>query len=78
MKNTINKQIEIIVDDKIERDIAYPTKVTITKVYNDGYCDVENDTYGTLRYIRSIIPHNVGDVTVLIFCDNNYGDRIII
>lgn len=77
MNNTINKQIEIIVKSELDK-LAYPTKVTITKVYNNGYVDVENDTYGKLKYIPTIIPHNIGDITVLIFCDNNYGDRIII
>lgn len=76
-KHSITTPIEAIVDDKLEK-LAYPTKVTITKVYNNGYVDVENDTYGELKYIPTIVPHNIGDVTVLIFCDNNYGDRIII
>ena len=76
-KSSITHPIEVVVKDELTK-LAYPTKVTITKVYSDGYCDVKNDEYGTLRHVRSIIQHNVGDVTVLIFCDNNYADRIII
>lgn len=78
MNNTINKQIEILVDDKIERDIAYPTIVEITKVYNDGYVDCKNDEYGELKYIPTIVSHNIGDKTLLVFGDNDYGKRIVI
>ena len=74
----IDSPIEVIVEDKLKTGIAYPTIVTITRVYNDGYCDVKNEDYGELRYIRSIIGHNVGDTTLLIFADNDYGKRIII
>ena len=78
MNNTINKQIEIIVDDKIERDIAYPTIVEITRVYADGYVDCKNEDYGELKHIRTINSHNVGDKTLLVFADNDYGKRIVI
>lgn len=78
MNNTINKQIEILVDDKIKRDIAYPTIVEITKVYNTGYVDCKNEEYGELKHIRTIISHNVGDTTLLVFADNDYGKRIVI
>lgn len=78
MNNTINKQIEILVNDKIERDIAYPTIVEITKVYNDGCVDCKNESYGELKHIRTIISHNIGDITLLVFGDNDYGKRIII
>lgn len=77
MNQTINQQVEIIIDDKLKR-IAYPTLVEITRVYNDGYVDCKNEDYGELRYIQSITSHNVGDTTVLIFTDNDYGKRIII
>jgi len=77
MNNTINKQIEILVKSELDK-LAYPTIVTITKVYNDGYVDVENDTYGKLKYIPTITSHIVGDTTVLIFCDNSYSERIVI
>ena len=76
-KHSITTPIEAIVDDKLEK-LAYPTKVTITKVYNNGYVDVENDTYGKLKYIPTIVSHIEGDVSVLIFCDNNYGKRMVI
>lgn len=78
MDNTINKQIENIIDDKLQRDIAFPTQVEITRVYADGYVDCKNEDYGELRHIRSITSHNVGDTTVLIFTDNDYGKRIVI
>ena len=78
MNNTINKQIEILVDDKLERDIAFPTIVEITRVYSDGYVDCKNESYGELRHIRAIISHNVGDTTLLVFADNDYSKRIII
>lgn len=76
-KHSITTPIEAIVDDKLEK-LAYPTKVTITKVYNNGYVDVENDTYGELKYIPTITSHIAGDTTILIFCDNSYSERIVI
>lgn len=74
----IDNPIEVIVNDKLKTGIAYPTIVQISKVYNDGYCDVKNEDYGELRYIRSITNHNVGDITLLVFADNDYSKRIII
>lgn len=78
MNNTINQQIEIIVDDKLQRDIAFPTIVTITRVYADGYVNAKNEIYGELKYVPTIVPHSVGDKTLLVFANNNYSDRIVI
>lgn len=78
MNNTINKQIEILVDNKLERDITYPTIMEITKVYNDGYVDCKNEDYGELKHIKTITTHNIGDTTLLVFADNDYSKRIII
>lgn len=76
-KHSITTPIEAIVKDELTK-LAYPTIVTVTKVYNDGYVDVKNESYGELKYIRTIVTHNVGDTTVLIFCDNSYSERIVI
>lgn len=78
MNKSINKEIELIVDDKLQRELAYPTIVEITRVYANGFVDCKNEDYGELRYIRSIIPHNVGDITLLVFADNSYSNRIVI
>lgn len=78
MNNTINKQIEILVDNKLERDITYPTIMEITKVYNDGHVDCKNEDYGELKHIKTITTHNIGDTTLLVFADNDYSKRIII
>lgn len=74
---TITSPIETIIKDEISK-IAFPTIVTVTKIYNDDYVDVENDSFGTLRHIYSITDHEVGDKTVLIFCDGDYNKEVII
>lgn len=76
-KNSITTPIELIVKDELNK-LAYPTIVTVTKVYGDGYVDCKNEDYGELKHIRTIISHNVGDTTLLIFADNDYSKRIII
>ena len=75
---SINQQIELIVDDKLQRDLTYPTIVEITRVYNDGYVDCKNEDYGEMRKVKSITEHNVGDTTLLVFADNDYNKRIVI
>ena len=72
----LNYQIQRIVRDEIQQ-IAYPTIVTITKVYDDGNVDVEGG-FGLLRKIYSITEHEVGDKTLLVFGDGNYDNRIVI
>ena len=72
----LNFQIQRIVRDEISK-IAFPTIVTITKVYSDGYVDVEGD-YGLLRHIYSITSHEVNDKTLLLFGDGDYNNMIII
>lgn len=77
---SINEQVEIIVDDKIKQ-LAFPSIVTITKVYNDGYVDCKNDEYGKFRHIQTIKDYtseNVGDMSVLIFANNDYNQKIVI
>lgn len=72
----INFQIQRIVKDEISK-IAFPTIVTITKIYSDGYVDVEGD-FGLLHHIYSITSHEVDDKTLLVFGDGDYNNMIII
>ena len=72
----LNFQIERIVRDEISK-IAFPTIVTISKIYNDGYVDVEGD-YGLLHHIYSITTHEVGDKTLLVFADGDFNNMIIV
>lgn len=72
----INDQIQRIVRDEIAQ-IAFPTIITITKVYNDGCVDVEGD-FGSLRHIYSITEHDVNDKSLLIFSDGDFNNRIVI
>lgn len=76
-KHSITTPIEAIVKDEISK-IAHPTIVEITKVYNNGYVNVKNESFGELHYIRTITSHNVGDTTLLVFADNDYSQRIVI
>lgn len=72
----INYQIQRIVQDEISK-IAFPTIVTITKIYSDGYVDVDSD-FGVLRHIYTITDHEVGDKTILIFTDGDYDRGMVI
>ena len=72
----LNYQIQRIVRDEIQQ-IAFPTIVIVTKVYSDGYVDIEGD-FGLLRKIYSITEHEIGDKTLLVFGDGNYDNRIVI
>ena len=72
----INYQIERICRDEISK-IPQPTIVSITKIYSDGYVDVEGDL-GLLRHIYSITDHEIGDKTILIFANNDFNNGIVI
>lgn len=74
--DSINYQIERIVRDEISK-IPSPTIVTITKIYSDGYVDVDSD-FGVLRHIYTITEHEVGDKTILIFTDGDYDRGMVI
>lgn len=76
-KHSITTPIEAIVKDEISK-IAFPTIVVVTKIYNDDYVDVENDSFGTLRHIYSITEHEINDKTLLIFANNDFNQRIVI
>ena len=75
--SNLTRPIEVLVKSELNK-LAYPTIVEITKVYNDGYCDVESESFGTLRYIYSITEHEINDKTLLIFADNDFNQRIVI
>lgn len=72
----LNDEIQRIVKDEINQ-IAFPTIVTITKIYADGYVDVEGNL-GSLRHIYTITEHDVGDKTILIFADGDFNNQIVI
>ena len=72
----LNDEIQKIVNDEINQ-IAFPTIVTITKIYSDGYVDVEGD-WGLLRHIYSITEHDINDKTLLVFADGDFNKRIVI
>jgi hypothetical protein len=75
---SINKQIEIIVDDMI-KSIAFPVIVEITNVYpNDKRVDCVCDEYGEIKYVESVLNHTVGDKSVLVFSENDLTKKIII
>lgn len=75
-KHSITTPIEAIVKDEISK-IAFPTIVTITKVYNDNFVDIQSD-FGVLRHIRSINQHNIGNITILVFAENDYNKPIVL
>ena len=75
--SNLTHPIEVLVKNELNK-LAYPTKVTVVKVYNDDYVDVENESFGTLRHIYSITEHEINDKTLLIFADNDFNQRIVI
>ena len=74
---TLNQSIKTIIKDELTKQPT-PTKATITHLYSDGYVDIQTDTYGELRHIQTITPHNIGDETILIFIENDYNTRMVI
>ena len=75
--SSLTHPIEVLVKNELNK-LAYPTKVTVVKVYNDDYVDVESDSFGTLRHIYSITEHEINDKTLMIFADNDFNQRIVI
>jgi len=76
-KMTLNESIKTIINDELTKQ-PRPVKATITHLYSDGYVDIQTDTYGELRHIQTITPHNIGDETILIFLNGEYTERIVI
>ena len=75
-----NKTINSIIQTQIQNTIQtqpHPTECTITKVYEDGYVDI-NSPYGELKHIQSITEHSIGDETILIFLNNDPSDMMVI
>ena len=60
------------------RNQPHPIACTITHVYDDGNVDIKTEKYGLLKYLETIIPHAVGDKSVLLFLDNDLNSRIVI
>lgn len=76
--NTINKGIETIINHHI-RQLPYPTKGTITKVYEDNkHIDVKTSN-GTLEYVETVGNTPIkGNVCILLFLDGNSSNYICI
>ena len=74
---TLNESIKTIINDELTKQ-PYPTKATITHLYSDGYVDIKTETYGELKHIQTITPHEIGDETILIFLNGEYTERIVI
>ena len=80
MTNNNEKNIANLIQNQIQNTIntqPHPTKATITKTYTNGNVDITTQ-YGTLRNIKSITTHTVGDETLLIFLDNTYELKMVI
>ena len=75
-KRTINGQIQTQIDSTLNLQ-PHPTTATVTHIYPDGYVDIKTN-YGELKHVPSIINHEIGDKTILIFLENDYNQRMII
>lgn len=76
---SINDQIEIIIDDKLNK-LPYPVKCRITKVYTGNeYVDVETENGEVLTYILAIGNNKiVGKTGVILYLDGGFTDCIIL
>lgn len=70
---TIESQIETLINEQ-----PRPDKCEIIKVYGDGYVDIKTETYGYLKHIQSITNHKINDISILIFLNNDYENRMVI
>ena len=80
MTNENKPTLYTVIQNQIQNTITdqpHPTQATITRVYEDGYCDV-NTPYGELKHIQSITTHEINDETILIFLNNTFEQRIVI
>lgn len=82
-KKTFGKGIDQRINSSLA-ELAYPTQCKIIKVYekehekDENFVDIESNKYGKLKYIKSVVSHEVGDTSVLIFLDNNFNNRMVI
>lgn len=76
---SINDQIEIIIDDKLNK-LPYPVKCRITKVYTGNeYVDVETENGEVLTYILAIGNNKiVGKTGVILYLNGGFTDCIIL
>ena len=74
---TINQSIQNMINTTIKTQPC-PTKAIITQTYNDGHVDINTKPYGKLTYIESITKHEIDDITILIFLDNDFNTRMVI
>ena len=70
---TIESQIKTVINEQ-----PRPDKCEIIKVYSDGYVDIKSETYGYLKYIQSITNHEINDISILVFLNNDYENRMVI
>lgn len=73
----LNDELNRLIKDKINSQ-AFPVPCKITKIYEDKYVDVKIEDFGELKYVKSIIEHEIDDITVLLFLNNNFESRMVI
>ena len=74
---TINDEIEDIITSRLQ-ELAYPTRCTIVKKYDDGHTDINTDLWGKIEYVETIGNPAVDDTGVLIFLENDFNKKIVI
>ena len=74
---TINQSIQTMINQTIQTQ-PYPTLAEITRTYTDGHVDIRTNEYGELTYLKTITNHNVGDITILIFLNNDINTYMVI
>ena len=59
----MDKELEILIDNRINQEAIYPELVTITKVHDTTHVDCKNETDTPFRYIPTIgtpVKNNTG------------------
>lgn len=71
------QQIQTMIQNKID-DQPQPVECKITHIYDDGHVDISTKKYGELKYLETIVEHDIGDKSVLLFLNNDINERIVI
>ena len=70
-------ELQTLIKDEIEQKTNPPQIVTIKKIYDDGYIDIETQL-GTITHIECIGTPTINKKGLLVFADNDINNKIVI
>ena len=71
------KELKTFVQDEIEQKNNPPQLGTITKIYNDGYIDIQT-TEGTLPHLECIGTPTLNKKGLIVFINNEPNNIIVV